>query len=182
MGTRAPSTRWSRWRADRRGVAAIEFALVIPFLLVLYFGGYQVTQAVGAYRKLTDASVELANVTAQYTTMSCTDFSNVMNASSQIMSPYPTTNMNIVISQIATNSSNVAKVQWSQASSGATALVVNSTVTLPAGLSTANSYYILTQTTYTWVPAITSSFVRNIPMSNQLYIIPRNSASIISTC
>jgi len=171
--------RWARWCADRRGVAAVEFSLVLPFLLILYFGGYQTTQAVSAYRKLSDATVELGNVTAQYTTMSATDVSNVFNASSQIMAPDSTTNLKIVLSEITTDASSNATVTWSQAYQGGTALGVGTSVTLPAGLGAPNTSYIFVQTNYTWTPGFANSFVStSIPMSDQFYMIPRNSANI----
>ena len=64
---------WARWKSDERGLALVEFALMLPVMLVLYLGAYEASQAVGAYRKLSDTTVELANVVAQYTTMSSTD-------------------------------------------------------------------------------------------------------------
>ena len=73
------------WLADRRGVAAVEFALIAPVLLTLTLVGYETAMALSTYRKLTDTTVEMANVAAQYTTMSASDVSTVMNASAQIM-------------------------------------------------------------------------------------------------
>jgi Flp pilus assembly protein TadG len=167
-----------RWRADERGVAAVEFALVIPVLMLLYLGGFETSEAVATYRKLADSTVELANVTSQYTTMSSTDVTSVMNASSQIMYPYPTGKLSIVLSEITTDSSGNATVTWSRPSSGATALVAGSKVTLPTGMGSPSMSYILVQTAYLYVPTVGSSFVGNIPMSDQIYMLPRQSSSI----
>jgi Flp pilus assembly protein TadG len=167
----------SRWRDDR-GVAAVEFAFIAPVLLVLYLGGFELSQAMATYRKVSDTTVELANVAAQYTTMSAADVSSVMNASSQIMAPYATSNLTIVLSEVTTDANNQAKVTWSQPYNGATALTAGSSITLPTGLSSPSTNYILVQTTYLYTPVIGSRFLSPVPMRDQIYMLPRASASI----
>ncbi len=163
--------------ADRRGVAAIEFALVVPILIVVYVVGFEVADAATVYRKLTDTTVQLANVTAQYTTMDSSDVSTVMNASSQIMAPYPTTNLSIVLSEISTNSSGQATVTWSRAFQG-TALAAGALVTPPAGFQAASSSYIMVQTSYGYTPPFGAGFMGPITMTNEIFMVPRNSSSI----
>lgn len=190
---------WRRLRDDQRGVAAIEFALVVPVVIVVYVVGFEVAEAGTAYRKLTDTTVQVANVTAQYTSMSCTDINNVLNATAQIMSPYPTGNISIVLSEVSVNSSNVGKVVWSEEYQG-TRLAVNSTVAMPTGYQNHNvtsacpppagqssvvtTCYILVQTNYAYQPTIGSAFVGSgkmvgpITMQDQIFMLPRASAQI----
>jgi Flp pilus assembly protein TadG len=163
--------------ADRRGVAAVEFALVVPVLIVLYLAGFEVMEASTVYRKVTDTTVQLANVTSQYTTMSSTDVTNVLGASSQIMTPYPTTSLSIVLSEVTTNNKGAGKVAWSQAYQG-TALATGKKVTMPTGYQTPDTSYILVQTTYAYQPVIGGAFVKPITMTNQIFMLPRSSSSI----
>jgi Flp pilus assembly protein TadG len=160
---------------DRRGAAVVEFALIVPALLILYLVGFDAAQAVAAYRKLSAATVELANVTAQYTTMSATDVSNVFNASSQVMAPFPTSNLKIVLTEIKTDSSGNASVYWSRAYNGGSPLT---TVSVPAGIVSPNTNYILVQTTYSWTPPVSFGSFGTVPMSDQIYMLPRQSSSI----
>jgi Flp pilus assembly protein TadG len=164
---------------DRRGVAAVEFALVVPVVIVVYLAGFEVMEAATVYRKLTDTTVQIANVTAQYTTMGATDVSNVLNASSQIMTPYPTTNLSVVLSEVTTDNTGAGKVTWSEPyPQGGTALAPNSSVTMPSGFQTPNTSYILVQTTYSYQPVIGGAFVKPISMTNQIFMLPRSSSSI----
>ena len=78
-------TGWRRLRRDTRGVAAVEFALVVPIVIVVYALGFELAQASTVYRKLTDTTVQLANVTSQYTTTACPDLTNIFGASKQVM-------------------------------------------------------------------------------------------------
>jgi Flp pilus assembly protein TadG len=160
---------------DRRGAALVEFALIVPVLLIIYLLGYDAAQATAAYRKLSTTTVELANVTAQYTTMSATDVSNVFNASSQVMAPFSASNLKIVLTEIKTDASGNASVYWSQAYNGASALT---SVSVPAGIVSPNTNYILVQTSYSWTPPLSFGSFGTIPMTDQIYMLPRQSASI----
>lgn len=165
----------------RRGVAAVEFALLLPFLLALYLGGYEITQALSLYRKLTDTTTEIANIVSQYAIMSSSDVNSVFAASTQIMMPASATNLKIVLSEVSTDASSNPTVTWSQAYNGASALQASSKVTLPAGLAMANTSYILVQTTYQFTPVIGAAFVPPISLHNQIYMLPRRSNSITYT-
>jgi hypothetical protein len=72
-------------------------------------------------------------------------------------------------------------VTWSQASSGATALACGTPVTLPAGLGSPSTSYILVTTTYLYVPLVGAGFIGPIPMTDQIYMLPRASSSIPCT-
>ena len=167
-----------RFRHDHRGVALVEFALIFPMLVALYFGGFEVCNMTATYRKLTDTTVEVANVTAQYPTMAAADVASVFAATSQIMAPYATSNLQIVLSEVTTDVNSAATVTWSQSYIGATALAVGSALTMPSGLAAPSSNYILVQTTYNYTPTVGSAFIGTVPMTSSIYIIPRNSPSI----
>jgi Flp pilus assembly protein TadG len=174
---RRPLRGWRRLAADRRGVAAVEFALVVPVVIVAYLAGFEVMEAATVNRKLTDTTVQIANITSQYTTMSSIDVGNVLGASAQIMTPYPTTSLSIVLSEVTTNAAGAGSITWSQAYQG-TALAAGTPVTMPSGFQTPNSNYILVQTTYAYQPVIGGAFVKPISMTNQIFMLPRSSASI----
>ena len=99
---------------DCRGVSAVEFAIIAPMLIVIFFGGLVTTQAVAISRKVAITTRALADLTSQYTQMSSSDMTTVMNASTQIIAPYDATPLSIRISQITTNPVGLqAKVDWS---------------------------------------------------------------------
>ncbi len=167
-----------RFAGNRRGAAAVEFALTVPVLILACLGGYEAFQAASAYRKVSATTVELANVVSQYTTMSAADVSTVMSASSQIMAPFPTSNLSIVLTEITTNASSQATVTWSQAYNGGAALTPGASYTLPSSLRTASTSYMLVQTSYAWTPLVTGGPFGAINLSDQLYGLPRQSSSI----
>jgi Flp pilus assembly protein TadG len=170
---------WRELRRDKRGVAAVEFALVVPVVIVVYALGFELAQASTVYRKLTDTTVQLANVTSQYTAVSDTDVNNIFGASSQIMVPYSTAPLTIVLSEVVTDASSNATVCWSKPyPSTVTPLATGAAVTMPTGMASPSSHYILVQTTYAYTPTIGGVFMSGLPMANQVFMIPRASTQI----
>ena len=54
---------------DKRGVSAVEFALLAPFMIALYLGCVEISDAVSADRKVSLTSAALANLAAQVTSI-----------------------------------------------------------------------------------------------------------------
>src|SRR5882724_10887062 len=77
-----------RFARDSRGAAAVEFALVTPLMLTMYFGMVELSSGVAIDRKVTLVSRTLSDLVAQATAVTNTDISNVFNASSAMMTPY----------------------------------------------------------------------------------------------
>lgn len=175
--TAARAWSWMRSRAARRGIAAMEFAAVAPALVIVFLGSFQVLDAATVFRKLTDTTAQLANITSQYTTMSQTDVNNVLGASTTIMAPYATSQMSIVLTEVTTDNDGNATVTWSQAWQG-TPLAKGSTVSMPAGFDNPNTSYILVQSTYEYTPTVGEGIIGAIPMTKQVVMLPRASASI----
>lgn len=44
--------RLARYKKDERGIAAVEFALILPILIVLYFGTIELARILDANRRL----------------------------------------------------------------------------------------------------------------------------------
>jgi Flp pilus assembly protein TadG len=150
---------WLRARAlgvdllrNTSGIAAVEFAMVLPIMLVLFFGTVEMSNGVAVYRKVTLMAHTLSDLTSQSQEVQGSDLSNFFAASTGVMMPYSSTPISQTITELWVNPSGQVFVQWS---SGTTPLTPGSTFhSLPTNLAVANSYVIFSQVSYLYTPVV----------------------------
>lgn len=119
---------FQRISADRRGLAFIEFALVAPFILLIIFGGIELTRFMLIVQKVDKTAYAMADLTAQYTPatparnsgeISVDEMNNVVfRQFAALMSPYEApVNGSIIISSIRRERDDV-RIKWQIASAG----------------------------------------------------------------
>jgi Flp pilus assembly protein TadG len=166
--------------ADRRGVSAVEFAFLLPVMMTLYLGVVEGTQGISAKSKVTLTTHTLADLTTQYTDVTNADMSNILNAASAIMTPFPTGNLQAVVSEVTIDSQGNATVTWSDTLNGS-ALTVGQSVSVPAALDVPNTSLILAQVQYNYTPSLGYVLTGTINLQDQIYLLPRQSATIART-
>ena len=119
--------------SDERGVSAVEFAMLLPLMLSLYLGAVEVSQGIGADRKVTLTARTVADLVSQVTSVSNNDMTNSLNAASSVMTPFSSTNLKVVVSSVKIDAQGKATIDWSDTLNG-TARTKGSTVTLPSAL------------------------------------------------
>lgn len=167
----------ARLKHDRRGIAAVEFAFVLPFLVVLFIGGYQISDAISAFRKVTVATKTVADLTSQYTSVTNNDLDQILAASQQVMAPYKVSNAQITVSQVSIDNNGVAKISWSRGLNTA-AMTVGTDFAVPATIKQNNTSLIVAEITYSYVPVVASSMFGTIPMRDNIIMSPRASSTV----
>ena len=179
---------YRRFIASTRGVVAIEFAAILPVLLIILLATFDGGRAIIVYMKVRSATYILASVTNQYSTalpIQSANMTGIMNATTAVLAPYSNTPLTAVISElkITATKATTATVRWSAAQNG-TALASGATVNLPTGISASTNtcgtypcYLILAQVSYTYTPLF-GYFGSGITLSDTAYATPRSSTCV----
>jgi Flp pilus assembly protein TadG len=166
--------------SDERGVSAVEFAMLLPLMLTLYLGTVEISQGIGADRKVTLTARTVADLVAQVSSMSNSDITNSLNAASAVMAPYPVSKLKVTVTSVSIDGNGKATVDWSDSLNG-TARAKGSTITLPTALVVNNSSLIWSEVQYSYTPVIGYVVSGTITLKDQIYMRPRLSEKVTRT-
>lgn len=175
--TRRFTDRIARFHKERRGVAALEFAILLPLMLALYLGGTELSTGVSVQRKVNLTASALADLASQFTTIQNADMTNILNAASDIIAPYAASNLAATVSELSIDANGNATVVWSDSVNGQ-ARPVGQTVTIPPSLAVPNSYLILGEAVYTYNPTYAYAVTGTLSLNDQIFMGPRQSNSV----
>ena len=201
---------WRRLRSaptrlfkDTRGLAATEFAFIVPFMLVMFFGTVEISSGVAVDRKVTLVARTLSDLLSQagpppppapvssYAPADDTYLQNVFTAGIAILTPYCAVPATLQLTEIYVDSNQVAKVQWSKAASvptcNATQVTLTTstrsagdTITIPPTLLVKQTYLIFSEVSYNYTPVGIGYVMKsNVIMSDVSYTRPRQVVCVI---
>lgn len=120
------------FRRDARGIAAVEFAIILPVMLLLYIGIVDVTRDVIASRKLNLLSRTVSDLVSQQPTgltVPVAKMSTILGAASAVMQPFSSAPISLTVSAVDIRLKSDAKtccdvvVRWSYTQAGSTAFL-----------------------------------------------------------
>ena len=162
-----------------RGIAALEFAMVLPIMVLMYLGSTELTFGVSVDRKLTLVSRTLADLTSRTPALNSTLMANIFDASRAVMAPYKSDDVKMVVSSVAVADTGTkkpdgspilqGKVCWSQAhGTGATAYAKDTVVPLPDGFNTAKTSFIQAEVEMSYRAMFSGAIFKTIMSSDAI--------------
>lgn len=162
-----------RLARDRRGVSAVEFALLAPLMVGLYLGCAELSDGVGADRKVSLTAAALANLAAQVTGISSTDKDNIVAAASQVIVPYNANLLRLSVSCINIDANKKVTTKWTFTGSAGG---VATATTVPTDLVVASTQLILADVSYDYTPTVGYTISGTITLKDHMFMSPRISA------
>jgi Flp pilus assembly protein TadG len=184
--------------ADRSGIAATEFAVIMPVMLVMFFGTVEFSTGLAIDRKVTLIARTLSDLTSQsstatngqiYSTIDDPGLTNIFTAAIAILTPYPAVPVKVTLSEIYVDTNNVTKIQWSKSAvvgTGATQATlaaslhnVGDIIAVPPQLLVKQTYMIFSEVSYLYVPSVGYVMGKSgITMTDSSYTRPRQVACV----
>ncbi|WP_174683044.1 TadE/TadG family type IV pilus assembly protein [Bradyrhizobium mercantei] len=181
----------ARLGRDRRGLAAVEFAFILPLMLVMFFGTVEFSSGVAVDRKVTLMARAASDLTSQATQVVDADLQNFFSASVGIMTPYDPSPTKVTLSEIYVDASNIARIQWSKSgtiAAGATQATVTTssrsqgdivTSVVPTALLVSGTYLIFSEVSYKYVPTVGYVMAKSgLTLSDVAFTRPRQSLCV----
>lgn len=176
---------------DRRGVSAVEFALIAPVMIMIYFGLIEFSQGYMAERRASHVASMVADLVAQSGGTNISDLESTFQIGDMIMRPFSAETLSIRVSSVTVDARGVATVEWSHAKSakdadGADILKAHNPgdpiTDLPPNLITDGQTVILGETNYGYRLFIPDEILpKNIAFKRNYYLRPRTTDRIACT-
>jgi Flp pilus assembly protein TadG len=168
-----------RFKEDDRGVAAIEFALILPTLLLLYFGVAELCQATISDRKASHVASAVGDLVAQTTSVTPADLADIFNIGNTMMAPFPTSSLRMRVTSLTANASGTPVVDWSVGYNGYGVMTKGATTSLPMTLSAGDSV-IMAQSQFQYTSVVQYLLPNALTYNDTYYLRPRRSTQV--TC
>jgi Flp pilus assembly protein TadG len=173
-----------RFSTNTRGVAAIEFAMLMPVMVMVCFGTIQASTGYSVDRKVSITVRSLSDLISQNATITDTQVANAFATGKAMMSPYNDSALKSKISQVYIEPVTLlAKVKWSKAiGTGAVAHTCNEVVSIPTALQVSGTYLIMSEVSYDFQPVVGHDIklkvVPTFTMTDKMYTRPRQSLNV----
>jgi Flp pilus assembly protein TadG len=175
--------RLRRFSRAEDGVAAVEFALILPVMLTTYFGIATLAEGYASKQRIELVSRTVSDLTGRVKSdvINAAEINNIATASAAIMAPYETDGMVITLASIVVRkkgSGVEGRVCWSasrRVSHGTLVTVTppagfapNTVVTVPEGYKLASSSYIVSEVKHTYRPVVGDAITGDIAFRDEV--------------
>lgn len=164
---------------DSRGVSAVEFALIAPLMILMYFGAAELTQAYMAQKRVTHVASVIADLTSQETALNQGMVDDIFAAGQHILQPFPVAPLSQRITSIERRANGTTAVMWSRTSGGGTFGATGS-IPLPADVLENGETIIVAEVLYTYTSPIGDLLPNGVQFDAIYYLRPRLTTRI--TC
>lgn len=167
-----------RLKTDERGLAAVEFALIAPIMVLLYCGMAEFTMAMMAERRAAHAASVVGDLVAQTGQITGSQVTDVFAVANAIMDPFSATTLKLRITSVVADVNAVPRVSWSQGN-GLGALAGGTAVSgFPPNLLAAGDSVIMADVQYSFTSPLRITLPNALSFSDTFYLKPRASTSV----
>ncbi|WP_415288534.1 TadE/TadG family type IV pilus assembly protein [Brevundimonas sp. S1H14] len=173
----------TRLLRNRDGATAIEFALIAPVMILLYFGLVEFSQGFMAQRRASHAASVVSDLVAQSERTNRAGINAIYAVGGLIMRPFPAAELSIRTTSISVDARGVATIEWSHGNGKALSpLQRGSRVTdLPPDVVEKEQTVIMGETQYIYRSPFAAVLPKPVTLSRRYFLRPRTVDRVVCT-
>jgi Flp pilus assembly protein TadG len=161
---------------------AIEFAFILPVMLIMYFGTFEASRLVRVYMTANRSAGVIANLVAQKGVdgVTAADISDFCSAAKLAMAPFPGTALKATIASVTKNvSSGTVAFDWQNTSCGGGAGTFTDATTASSGIVVnKGDTAIIVKISYNYTAPVHFVLPSSYTITQTAYQRPRSGGSI----
>lgn len=169
-----------RLPGNREGATAIEFALIAPVMILLYFGLVEFSQGFMAQRRASHAASVVSDLVAQSERINRAGINAIYDVGNLIMHPFPAAELSIRTSSISVDANGVATVEWSHGN-GKALPPLQRVADLPPDVVEKEQTVIMGETQYIYRSPFAAVLPKPITLSRRYFLRPRTVDRVVCT-
>lgn len=147
-------SKFRKFIGETRGIAAIEIAFILPFMLLIYFGLFDITNLVQVNRKVTYSASIVADLVAQNkTSMLKNKIQDYYSAANLVMAPISSSTVRIEVFGYRIAGSTVSQI-WKTNNGQAASCGADPVTTAMAPLMVAGNDLVIARVCTTYTPSV----------------------------
>lgn len=182
-----------RFRSNKDGIAAVEFAMIVPILLAMYLGTIEISTGITVNKRVARVSSTVADLVTQQSTVTKGTLDDILEIGAAIMQPYTADKPKITVIGVDVNSTypQGGKVSWSRVYDKGTfkaGAAKNADTIVPANLRIDGTFVVMVQTDIEYRPVVTwvigsktdnsGNSYTALDMMERYFLRPRLSATV----
>lgn len=170
-----------RLKDNIAGIAAVEFGLVAPVMLIMLIGTIEISRAISIDRRFGLATAMVGDLVAREEDMTADNLNAIYDIVAHVMSPYDSSNLKLAVIPVkaASNNKTNTKVYASLTNRpslhGHTAPAGCADYGLSSGLVDQGESVIVVESSYDYSPLIVNDLIAAKTWTDKSVLSPRNS-------
>lgn len=170
---------FERLQQDQRGVSAVEFALLLPLLIGIYFGLAETTQILLADRRISQVAFSVGDLVSRTDQIDDAEMADIFTVARVIMQPFPvSTVMGVRVTSIAVAPDGKASADWSDGTGTLVAYAPGSPMTLPGARAVPGETVVLSEVQYLYKGLSSLVIADGMTLRSEFYLKPRKTVAV----
>lgn len=168
-----------RFARDRRGVSAVEFAMIAPVMIAFYFGLAEFCQGFMAQKRMGHSASMVADLVAQtQVPMTMEQLDDVVGIGDHIMQPFSPEPLQMRVTSLTQGADGIVRVDWSRASEDLAPRPDDEVVDIPPDLITDGESLVMSEAFYEYTSPV-GKYLPGITNFEQTHYLRPRSVNVV---